>query len=91
MLEPESSISTNQHFPEPGRAEPAEAADRLPAVDPFDPAAYFDRWLADVQADRASQHDHEGKEIYFESSRGSKCEVNFEGVLHFDGYTPGEH
>src|SRR5882762_5986847 len=63
---------------------------------PFDPGAYFDRWLADVQAtnNRPSLEppyadaDQE-QEIYVESRIGSNCEVSFEGVLHFDGYSLG--
>jgi len=62
----------------------------------FDPSAYFDRWLADVQAanDQPSLElpytdaDQE-QEIYVESRIGSNCEVTFEGVLHFDGYSMG--
>jgi len=61
----------------------------------FDPAAYFDRWLADVAA-AASQPavklsftDELDQDIYVESRIGSNCELNFEGVLHFDGYSLG--
>lgn len=89
MLELESSVLANQHFSESHNAEPAD--ETLTPHDAFDPAAYFERWFADVHADgqQGQRQTHEGKEIYFESSRGSKCEVNFEGVLHFDGYTMG--
>lgn len=62
----------------------------------FDPAVYFDRWLADV-AGAASQpatelpyaDDDFDQDIYVESRIGSNCELNFEGVLHFDGYSLG--
>jgi cytoskeletal protein CcmA (bactofilin family) len=62
----------------------------------FNPSAYFERWLADVQAanDQPSLElpytdgDQE-QEIYVESRIGSNCEVTFEGVLHFDGYSMG--
>jgi cytoskeletal protein CcmA (bactofilin family) len=61
----------------------------------FDPAAYFDRWLADVAA-ASSQPAIElsftaelDQDIYVESRIGSNCELNFEGVLHFDGYSLG--
>jgi cytoskeletal protein CcmA (bactofilin family) len=61
----------------------------------FDPAAYFDRWLADVAA-AGSQPAVElsftgelDQDIYVESRIGSNCELNFEGVLHFDGYSLG--
>jgi cytoskeletal protein CcmA (bactofilin family) len=62
----------------------------------FDPAAYFERWLADVAA-AASQpaaelpfpFDELDQDIYVESRIGSNCELIFEGVLHFDGYSLG--
>lgn len=62
----------------------------------FDPSAYFDRWIADVQSANnqpaaglpTTTADQE-EEIYVESRIGSNCEVNFEGVLHFDGYCLG--
>src|SRR6266851_5455755 len=62
----------------------------------FDPSAYFDRWLADVQAANDqpalelpyTDGDQE-QEIYVESRIASNCEVSFEGVLHFDGYSLG--
>ncbi|HEX9630516.1 MAG TPA: polymer-forming cytoskeletal protein [Pyrinomonadaceae bacterium] len=57
----------------------------------FDPSAYFDRWLADVQAanDQPYTDADQEQEIYVESRIGSNCEVTFEGVLHFDGYSMG--
>ena len=62
----------------------------------FDPAAYFDRWLADVQAaphqpllELPYTHTNQEQEIYLESRIGSNCDVTFEGVLHFDGYSLG--
>jgi cytoskeletal protein CcmA (bactofilin family) len=62
----------------------------------FDPAAYFDRWLADVAAtgsqpavELAFTDDDSDQDIYVESRIGSNCELNFEGVLHFDGYSLG--
>lgn len=71
-----------------------EVTDLSEAV--FDPAAYFDRWLADVAA-TVSQPvaelplptDDVDQDIYVESRIGSNCELNFEGVLHFDGYSLG--
>jgi cytoskeletal protein CcmA (bactofilin family) len=64
--------------------------------DVFDPAAYFDRWLADIAA-AANQpaaelpypNDESDQDIYVESRIGSNCELIFEGVLHFDGYSLG--
>lgn len=61
----------------------------------LDPAAYFDRWLADVAAAGSqpavelSFTDELDQDIYVESRIGSNCELNFEGVLHFDGYSLG--
>jgi cytoskeletal protein CcmA (bactofilin family) len=62
----------------------------------FDPAAYFDRWLADVAAAVIQPaaalpltNDDLDREIFVESRIGSNCELNFEGVLHFDGYSLG--
>ncbi len=62
----------------------------------FDPGSYFDRWLADVQA-ATSQPINEippantvqDEDIFLESRIGSNCDVNFEGVLRFDGYSLG--
>jgi len=71
-----------------------EVTDACDAV--FDPSVYFDRWLADVEAAHHqpslelpyTDTDQE-QEIYVQSRIGSNCEVTFEGVLHFDGYSMG--
>lgn len=72
------------------------AASEKPALDPFDPSAYFERWLADINPGQAQlahvspeteADDH--SEIFIGSFPGSSCEVSFEGVLHFDGYSIG--
>jgi cytoskeletal protein CcmA (bactofilin family) len=62
----------------------------------FDPDAYFDRWLADVQAihnqlslEVSNTDAGDEQEIFVESRIGSNCEVTFAGVLHFDGYSMG--
>ena len=62
----------------------------------FDPAAYFDRWVADVAAAAGQPaaklpypNDDLDQDIYVESRIGSNCELIFEGVLHFDGYSLG--
>lgn len=63
--------------------------------DAFDPSAHFERWLADIKAAKshaielASIKARMEQEIYVESRIGSNCELNFEGVLHFDGYSLG--
>lgn len=91
MLELDTPVLTKQYFSESRKTRPAEAAGQ-PAPDAaFDPKVYFDRWFADVQrtGQRLAAEPCPGEEIYFESTRGSKCEVTFEGVLHFDGYTVG--
>jgi cytoskeletal protein CcmA (bactofilin family) len=71
----------------------ASASNRSP-TDPFDPQLHFDRWLDDLQggqkpltpeAPETEQQEDSG--IYIGSFPGSNCEVSFEGVLHFDGYS----
>jgi cytoskeletal protein CcmA (bactofilin family) len=62
----------------------------------FDPSMYFDRWLADVKTsldnlsarlpDPTVDAEHE---ILLESQIRSNCDVTFEGVLRFDGYSIG--
>lgn len=62
----------------------------------FNPAAYFDRWLADIAAAGNQTAlelpftDEVDRDIYVESRIGSNCELNFEGVLYFDGYSLGQ-
>src|SRR4029077_581896 len=80
-------------------AEPAEpgadANTSLAATDPFDVSRSFGRWLQDVEAARNPlAREMEAKveqdsEIYIGSFPGSNCEIAFEGVLHFDGYSMG--
>jgi cytoskeletal protein CcmA (bactofilin family) len=65
------------------------------SVDAFDVTSCFDRWVQDVQSQKAFTSEApetgevEGSEIYIGSFPGSNCEVTFEGVLHFDGYSIG--
>lgn len=73
----------------------ATASDKS-AADAFDPSVQFDRWLQDLQAgqkplapESPETHKEENTEIYIGSFPGSNCEVTFEGVLHFDGYSIG--
>ena len=65
---------------------------RSPA-DVFDPDSYFDRWLQDVSGQKPritpETADAEDSQFYIGSFPGSNCEVAFEGVLHFDGYSIG--
>ena len=66
-----------------------------PARDPFDTDLSFDRWLHDTQlarnaAVRELADDEEKSEMYIGSFPGSNCEITFEGVLHFDGYSIGD-
>ncbi len=61
----------------------------------FDPGPYFDRWLQDLKgspkhlAAESPQTLEESSDSYIGSFPGSNCEVTFEGVLHFDGYSIG--
>lgn len=67
-----------------------------PSADGFDPSVHFDRWLAELHASQKplapatlETLPEENSEIYIGSFPGSNCEVTFEGVLHFDGYSIG--
>lgn len=69
----------------------APAAAVEPIVDPFDTNFFFERWLAEVNPARQfldSDAENESG-IFIGSFPGSNCEVCFEGVLHFDGYSIG--
>lgn len=74
-----------------------EAPSNAPAADiVFEPQAYFDVWWDQIQAirhqiDTESPDSREEKrsEMLIESLPGSRCEVTFEGVLHFDGHSMG--
>jgi cytoskeletal protein CcmA (bactofilin family) len=77
--------------------EPINTANQVLAVDPFDVSQPFSRWLDDLQATRsplahqaAPVKEEEDPGIYIGSFPGSNCEVTFEGVLHFDGYSYGD-
>ena len=66
-----------------------------PAPDPFDTSLSFDRWLQDTQQVRnhpvPEPADEEAESgMYIGSFPGSNCEITFEGVLHFDGYSIGD-
>lgn len=88
MLEVESSIVSVQHYSETNTAPDGGAAAPHSPDDPFNPGKYFDRWLTDVQGAAAQLvADADSAEIYLESARGSKGEVTFDGILHFEGYT----
>jgi len=91
MLELETPVLTKQYFSESRMTQRPDAAVQASPAAAFDPELYFDRWLADMQRDGQgiAAEPGPGEEIYFESTRGSKCEVTFEGVLHFEGYTVG--
>jgi cytoskeletal protein CcmA (bactofilin family) len=80
-------------------AEPAELGDAadtsLTAADPFAVSQSFHRWLQDLEAARnplareTEAEQEEDSEFYIGSFPGSNCEIAFEGVLHFDGYSMG--
>ena len=68
----------------------------LAATDPFDVSRAFSRWLHDLETARnplayqaAETEREENSEIYIGSFPGSNCEITFDGVLHFDGYSMG--
>ena len=95
MLDIESGIS-QQMITLSKPSELGGAAANQPATDPFDTSVFFDRWLQDTQADRHSRANEtadategDSSEIYIGSFPGSNCEIVFEGVLHFDGYSIG--
>lgn len=59
----------------------------------FDPGIYFDQWWEQLQVSLAERTDEaasdDGSRMSIESLPGSNCEVEFEGVLHFDGHSMG--
>lgn len=65
------------------------------SADAFDPSVYFERWLYDLSGQTPpvpeipETADAEDAQFYIGSFPGSNCEVAFEGVLHFDGYSIG--
>ena len=68
----------------------------IPLPDPFDTEVYFKRWLSDLNPSQrplasatAEIQASQNSEIFIGSFPGSNCEVSFEGVLHFDGYSIG--
>jgi cytoskeletal protein CcmA (bactofilin family) len=68
------------------------SASNQPATEAFDPSLHFDRWLQDLQGQKplaAGPAEIHEEGIYIGSFPGSNCEVSFEGVLHFDGYSIG--
>ena len=74
--------------------EPGGAAAQSP--DPFEITQSFHRWLRDLETGKnplahgaAEVEKEEESEIYIGSFPGSNCEIAFEGVLHFDGYSMG--
>jgi cytoskeletal protein CcmA (bactofilin family) len=67
-----------------------------PSPDAFDPNVHFDQWLQDIQPtlkmpapETLEVAEVEDSGIYIGSFPGSNCEVSFDGVLHFDGYSIG--
>lgn len=79
----------------------AEASDQAPyytdekALE-FDPGVQFERWLQELQSAQKpltpeipETAETEDSQFYIGSFPGSNCEVTFEGVLHFDGYSIG--
>lgn len=67
----------------------------LSSADVFDPSGYFERWLQDLSGETPpvpeipETAEAADSQFYIGSFPGSNCEVAFEGVLHFDGYSIG--
>lgn len=64
------------------------------ASDPFDTGFYFERWLKDLNGGWQDlppelADGSENSEFYIGSFPGSNCELTFEGLLNFDGYSFG--
>ena len=81
---------------DPQVTEPGSADSRTQAADPLDTGFYFERWVKDVSGDREAlpadaldNGQNQDSEFYIGSFPGSNCEVEFEGILHFDGYSFG--
>ena len=75
--------------PETGNREPERAAGTV-----VDPSIYFDQWWEQMQVIRVEpvggeRTPDDGSRMSIESLPGSNCEVEFEGVLHFDGHSMG--
>jgi len=73
----------------------AVATAELQAADGFDPSALFERWLQQLEPgqpvwpESSEVESPDDSEFFIGSFPGSNCEVAFEGVLHFDGYSIG--
>ena len=83
-------MSIYQELIEPETA--SETTDRAGEV-VFDPAIYFDQWWEQIQVSSVEPDDDlapdDGSRMSIESLPGSNCEVEFEGILHFDGHSMG--
>jgi cytoskeletal protein CcmA (bactofilin family) len=61
----------------------------------FDPGLYFERWLQEISGQKPTvseitdSAEAEDSQFYLGSFPGSNCEVTFDGLLHFDGYSIG--
>jgi cytoskeletal protein CcmA (bactofilin family) len=72
-----------------------KALEQLSLQNAFDPGPFFDRWLQDLKgspkhlAADSPVTSNEDSDSYIGSFPGSNCDLTFEGVLHFDGYSIG--
>ena len=72
----------------------AVGGEETPVVDPFDTAVYLERRLAQLNSRQVGSQSaeiapEENSDFFIGSFPGSQCELSFEGVLHFDGYSIG--
>lgn len=95
VFEPKKTLEPLSILPNSSESRTAETLEQPSLQDAFDPGPHFDRWWKDLKGspphvDIQSPEEHEeNSESYIGSFPGSNCEVTFEGVLHFDGYSIG--
>ncbi len=95
VLEPKKTPESLSTLPNSSESRTAESSEQPSLQNAFDPGRHFDRWWEDLKgspkhlAAESPESLEENSESYIGSFPGSNCEVTFEGVLHFDGYSIG--